>query len=147
MGESNPLVHVVLAFCIAGVFAPVVWIRQIQKLRFAFIFGVVMIFVTVFIISGFCFYYIAERDWTRPPAAYYAINPEHYWDMIGFSFFMFEGIGAVMPVMNACDSNAQRNFPYLIALALGSLCVLYILFSELCYFTWGDDLTESIVLE
>jgi amino acid permease len=67
--------------------------------------------------------------------------------MIGFSFFMFEGIGTVMPVMNACDKTAKKRFPWLIIAALGSLCTLYILFSELCYLTYGDGLQESIVLE
>ena len=67
--------------------------------------------------------------------------------MIGFSFFMFEGIGSVMPVMNACDDQAKENFPYLLAGALGTLCSIYILFSELCYFTFGNNLNEAIVMQ
>jgi len=67
--------------------------------------------------------------------------------MIGFSFFMFEGIGCVMPVMNACDTRAQKNFPCLLAAALGTLCTLYIVFSEICYYNFGDDLHESIVMQ
>ena len=67
--------------------------------------------------------------------------------MIGFSFFMFEGIGCVMPVMNACDSKTKDNFPFLIGAALGSLCTMYILFSQICYFCFGNNLTESIVMQ
>lgn len=66
--------------------------------------------------------------------------------MIGFSFFMFEGIGSVMPVMNACNQEAKNNFPYLIAGALITLCTMYILFSELCYYTFGNHLDEAIVM-
>ena len=67
--------------------------------------------------------------------------------MIGFSFFMFEGIGCVMPVMNACDKRAQNNFPFLLAAALGTLCTMHILFSEICYYNFGDNLHEAIVMQ
>ena len=61
-----------------------------------------MIGIAIITISGFCFYDIQQRQF-KQPEVYYAVNPDRYWDMIGFSFFMFEGIGSVMPVMNACD--------------------------------------------
>ena len=60
---------------------------------------------------------------------------------------MFEGIGAVMPVMNACNDNARQKFPYILAGALATLCTTYILFSQLCYFTWGSNLDQSIVTQ
>jgi amino acid permease len=69
-----------------------------------------------------------------------------YFDMIGFSFFMFEGIGCVMPVMNACTPEVHKKFPTILAAALATLCTTYILFSELCYYTFGRDLNESIVM-
>ena len=75
------------------------------------------------------------------------INETRYWDMIGFSFFMFEGIGCVMPVMDACGTEARKKYPYLIAAALTTLCSIYIGFSELCYYTYGSNLTESIVMQ
>ena len=70
-----------------------------------------MIFVTVLTISIYCFMQIHERDWAHWEMIkdeYFAVNPDRYWDMIGFSFFMFEGIGCVMPVMNACDEQAKK---------------------------------------
>jgi amino acid permease len=72
---------------------------------------------------------------------------ESYWDMIGFSFFMFEGIGSVMPIMNASNSEAKARFPCLIGFALATLCTIYILFSELCYYNFGDGLNEPIVMQ
>jgi amino acid permease len=88
-------------------FAPLTWVRKIEKFRYGFIFGVAMILVAVLTISGFCYSFISKRDYIRPQSGYFAINMDRYWDMIGFSFFMFEGIGSVMPVMNACDEKAK----------------------------------------
>lgn len=110
-------------------------------------FGVAMILLTVVTISCYCFGMLRKRDFEPPTReGYYSINKSSYWDMIGFSFFMFEGIGCVMPVMNACDQRSKENFRYLLAAALGTLCTVYILFSELCYYTFGNDLKESIVM-
>ena len=106
-----------------------------------------MILISVLTISVYCFGMISEREFIRPPGGYFSINKDRYWDMLGFSFYMFEGIGAVMPVMSACNSDAKRHFPYLIAAALSTLCTIYILFSEICYYCFGNNLNESIVMQ
>jgi len=67
--------------------------------------------------------------------------------MIGFSFFMFEGIGTVMPIMHASNQESRNKFPTLIFAALGTLVTLYILFSSICYYTFGNDLSEAIIME
>ena len=120
--------------------------RDLEKFKYGFMLGVSMILLAVLTISYFCYDKIKERGFEKPPSGYYSINNDRYWDMIGFSFFMFEGIGSVMPVMNACDERAQQKFPYILAGALATLCTIYILFSELCYYTFGDDLKEAIVM-
>ena len=111
-------------------------------------FGVFMILIAIITISCYCLGIISRRDYEPPTyQGYYSINKSSYWDMIGFSFFMFEGIGSVMPVMNACNKEAKDNFSYLLTGALGTLCTLYILFAELCYYTFGNGLSESIVMQ
>jgi amino acid permease len=105
-----------------------------------------MIFVTCLVISIFDISEIAERDGIKPKSGYDAINDETYFDMIGFSFFMFEGIGAVMPVMNACSPEVHQNFPYILVAALGTLCTVYIIFSEINYYTFGNGLNQPIVM-
>ena len=95
--------HFFIAILIICTFGPLTWVRRIQRFRFAFIFGVMMIVLALFTISIYCFDILSKRDYIRPPDGYFAINNDRYWDMIGFSFFMFEGIGSVMPVMNACN--------------------------------------------
>ena len=65
--------------------------------------------------------------------------------MIGFSFFMFEGIGGVMPLMSATKN--RESFPSILASAMGSLCLIYIFFATLCYYTFGSDLDQPIIME
>ena len=79
--------------------------RPNQDTKHGFMLAVAMILVTIITITGFCIHMLSERDWVAPPG-HYALNSNRYWDMIGFSFFMFEGIGCVMPVMNACNEKS-----------------------------------------
>lgn len=65
--------------------------------------------------------------------------------MWGISFFMYEGVGSVLPVMEA--SKYRENFSSLMIGALLSLCTIHILFSELCYYYFGDNLIEPLVTE
>ena len=136
-----------ISIFVISLFTPLTWIRNLEKFRYGFMIGVCMILLAVVTISYFCFDQISERNFERPASGYYSVNKDRYWDMIGFSFFMFEGIGTIMPVMNACDQKAQKNFPYILVGALATLCSIYVLFSELCYFTFGNDLDEAIVMQ
>jgi hypothetical protein len=65
--------------------------------------------------------------------------------MWGLSFGMYEGVGSVMPILEASDY--RDNFSVLLVSALVTLCSIHIYFSELCYYYWGDKLTEPIVTE
>ena len=64
---------------------------------------------------------------------------------LGFAIYSFEGIGIVMPVMHACEKPEQ--FYTIFVCAIATLTVIMIAFSELCYFTWGSNLTEPIITE
>ena len=58
---------------------------------------------------------------------------------------MFEGIPAVLPIMEA--SEARENFSHLLAAALFTLLVIDITFAELSYYCYGDALTEPLVMQ
>lgn len=60
--------------------------------------------------------------------------------MWALSFYMFEGVGSVLPVMEA--STMKDNFSVLLGCALGTLLCVHIYFSELSYYTFGDSLKE-----
>lgn len=72
-----------------------------------------------------------------------AVNPVNFWYMIGFSFYSFEGIGVVMPVME--NTKNPENFSKILSSALITLAFLYVLFATPCYYYFGDNV-ENIVI-
>lgn len=73
-------------------------------------------------------------------------NEDNYAIMLGMSYATYEGIGAVLPIMEAADKNAKENFSLLIGLALATICLVHITFSEVTYYAYGDDITETIII-
>ena len=65
--------------------------------------------------------------------------------MIGFAFFMFEGIPCLLPVMREVEN--PHLLPTITILAICSLCVMYMTFSSICYYAWGTTLDEPVVTE
>ena len=122
------------------IYAPLSWVRKIQKFSIAFILGNFLILLTVCVIFGFCFKFLYENG---PGPGFVPINYSLFWNTVGFAVYSFEGIGVVMPIMSTC--NCPEKFPKLLAGAIISLTVFYIIFAELCYYTWGNYLTEPIV--
>lgn len=64
--------------------------------------------------------------------------------MLGLAFYTYEGIGSVLPIMEASD--AKEHFTLILALALGSLCLIHLTFTELVYYAYGDDITEPVII-
>jgi len=65
--------------------------------------------------------------------------------MIGFAFFMFEGIGCLLPVMR--ETERPEQFSKITVAAILTLLFINVTFSSLCYYAWGSDLTEPVVTE
>jgi amino acid permease len=93
-GDTNPWYY---AIGIIVVYSPLAWVRKLQYFSFGYVIGNVMILVTVSVIS----YYSLDLLIKNGPKTeeFYAVNTVKEWDMIGFSFYCFEGIGAVLPIM------------------------------------------------
>lgn len=87
---------------------------------------------------------IAEHDNEAGPG-WQAFNENRYYIMISLAFYMFEGIGSLLPVMEASES--KDNFNVLVGSALATLCCIHILFSELSYYTYANDLNEPILIQ
>ena len=64
--------------------------------------------------------------------------------MLGLSFFQYEGIGTLLPIMEASD--AKDNMICLTVASLATLVTSHIIFSELIYYAYGSNLTEPIVI-
>ena len=103
-----------------------------------------MIVLAVIITSIFAVGVIHEQG-NVPGPDYVALNQDSYLSMIGFAFFMFEGIGCLLPVMREVEK--PKDFPYIVVAAISTLCIVYLAFSSLCYYTWGGSLDEPVVTE
>ena len=71
--------------------------RDLETFKAGFVFGFAMIVITIVVISSFCVSMNMSKIVNTP--GFVPINESSYWSMIGFSFFMFEGIGGLMPLM------------------------------------------------
>jgi hypothetical protein len=105
-----------------------------------FVLAVLCILTAVLATGAYAGGLIVENGGEPGPG--YSPVTSDYFLMIGFAFFMFEGIGSLLPIMR--ETAVPDLFPYLAAGALGTLATIYIAFSSLCYYTWGTDLTESV---
>ena len=62
-----------------------------------FLVGNLLIFTTVLVVSGYCFYELAENG---PGPGLTAFDSNGFWAMVGFAIYSYEGIGIVMPVLS-----------------------------------------------
>ena len=62
---------------------------------------------------------------------------DKYWSTIGFSFYAFEGIGTLLPIM--IETESPKHFPSTVKCALISLSLYFTLFGFSCYMYFGDD--------
>ena len=102
-----------------------------------------MILVGVLTTTYFAAGLVIEQEGHGPD--FVALNEDSYWGMVGFAFFMFEGIGCLLPVMR--ETEKPEQLPCITVCCLVMLCTIYVSFSGLCYYAWGSDLTEPVVTE
>lgn len=57
---------------------------------------------------------------------------------------MFEGIPSVLPIMEASD--CKEEFNYILVAALSTLLLIDIIFAELCYYAFGDNIKEPLIM-
>ena len=92
----------VFGLCIWMAYTPINWIRRLEYFSQAFIFAVSMIILAVIVTSVFAFGLVQDNA-GEPGPDFVPINQESYWGMVGFAFFMFEGIGCLLPVMRETE--------------------------------------------
>lgn len=124
------------------VFSPLAWQRDIGVFKFGMMFGFAMIVISLIVISCFCININMKQ--LEPAPGFIAFNEDSYWSFIGFSFFMFEGIGGVMPLMALAED--RKTYITLLKGCLLLLCFTYIAFAELCYYTYGKNLDAPIIM-
>lgn len=126
-----------------AVFAPITWVRTLEVFQYGNVYSIIVVYLMIITIAVFCSYQINEQG-NQPGENWTAFNNHEFITMIGLSFFQYEGIGTLLPVMEASD--AKESMISLTIASLATLVTSHIIFSELIYYTYGQNLTEPIVI-
>lgn len=129
------------AMGLIALYSPLAWVRNLQYFSFGYQIGMMMILFTTLLISLFSIIKYAEMGPIQP--GFQAINTSKMWDTIGFSFYCFEGIGTVMPIMREAEEPEKftRNLTY----GMVTLSLYFSYFGLTCYNYFGHQ-DESIVI-
>ena len=79
-------------------YSPLAWVKNIKKFAFAYIIGNAMIVFTAIVVCGYATKGLIKNGPLNQDS-FQAVNTKNMWDMVGFSFYCFEGIGVVLPIM------------------------------------------------
>ena len=131
--DSGKLMY---AIVVVVILTPLAWERNIAKFSFTFLIGNFLILTTVLVTSGYAISVISEQGGKGPGIV--AFNSSEYLTTLGMCIYGFEGIGVVMPIMQTCDS--PEKFNKIVVMAVLTLAAAFIIFSEICYFAWGENM-------
>jgi len=129
----------IIAFVFMVLFIFISYVRKIQIFAKMHIFADITIVVTLFIIFLYGIIYMSNYHKSTkilPPV--YMINPVTWTDAIGFSVYLFEGIGLVLPVQQVTKN--QEDFPRIINYCLLTQAVVLPLYGLFCILAWGNAL-------
>jgi amino acid permease len=116
--------------CILSVLA---WVRNIAVFSFTFLIANILLLVSVIVISGYSTKNLIDNG-ISPTAE--AFIPEGVWTMVGFAVYAFEGIGILMPVMQASD--CPEKFDGILISAILTLSVAFCIFGTVTYLAFGN---------
>lgn len=71
-----------------------------------------------------------------------AVNTSGMWSMVGFSIYVFEGIGVLMPVMQA--SEVPEDFDKIFICANITITIIYVSLGTCAYLAYGNLHVQSI---
>lgn len=108
------------------------WVRNIANFSFTFLFANVAMFTVVLCIMIYSMVHIYNQGLAEHLQL---VNTSNMWSMVGFSIFTYEGIGILMPVMQACE--CPEKFDQILVAAIMTLTVAYIIFGNVCYMAFG----------
>lgn len=118
-------------------------VRTVEKFRIGYIVACCIVVFMYFVVVSFCSIRIHDNDNEAGPD-WVPFNESEFLIMIGMAFGQYEGVGAVLPIMEASD--AKPIFHWLIGAGLATLCTLHITLSELVYYAYGSEVSEPIII-
>ena len=140
--ETDPNKTIIAAITIV-ILAPLSWVRAVEKFQTGYIFSVLVLLGLVIIVSTFIFLDLSDHEWQAGPD-WTPFNESGYITMWGISFYTMR-VNSILPVMDA--SSYKDKFHYLLIGALTLLLCVHLYFSSLCYYNYGSNLNEPLVIE
>jgi hypothetical protein len=125
------------------VFAPITWVRTLEVFQYGNVYSIIVVYLMIITITVFCAMHITENNSESGPG-WEAFNNKEFVTMCGLAFFQYEGIGTLLPVMEA--SSARDSMIFLTIASLVTLFCSHVAFSEMIYYSYGHDLNEPIVI-
>ena len=104
-----------------------------------------MIGIAVGTTTYFAVHQLESDEVSAPAPGYQAVNRESYWSMVGYAFYMYEGIGSLLPIMR--ETEKPENFVVTAVFAMFTILLVQVSFASLCYYTWGNEIVEPIITE
>jgi proton-coupled amino acid transporter len=123
------------------VYSPLAWVRKIAVFAKGFQLAMIMILISTVSIIAYSVWGLATTGPVND--GFHMFNEYKYWDMVGFSFYTFEGIGCLLPIMK--ESQNPERFPTILKLAMGTLALYMSLFACVAYKYFGTQ-AEPIVI-
>jgi hypothetical protein len=108
------------------------YVRNLAMFSFTFLIANLLIMLSIVIVSGYSIdMMLAEGvgPGTIP------FNTAHMWGTVGFSIYIFEGIGVLMPIMQACE--CPEIFDKLFMYAATTLIFIFCSLGSLSYIAYG----------
>jgi proton-coupled amino acid transporter len=130
-----------IAIFVTIVLTRIAVVRKLHKFSFAFMLGSLLILLVCIITIGFCITKISSEGVSDKFIPY---HEENIFGVIGFSVYVFEGIGTLMPIL--ATAQKPKEFPKVLLWAMLTLTVFYITFGEMGYAAYGDEMKNSIIL-
>jgi len=64
------------------------------------------------------------------------VNYEAMFSALGFAVYTYEGIGIIMPCMQACE--CPENFDYIYGAGIATITVIYLFYGTILYLAYGN---------
>ena len=116
--------------CVLSVLA---WVRNIAVFSFTFLIANILLLAATIIICSYSIKNLVDNGIHTSAVAF---NSGGVWTMVGFAVYVFEGIGILMPVMQASD--CPEKFDGILIAAVSTLSVAYCIFGTLAYLAYGN---------
>ena len=109
------------------------WVRNIAVFRFTFIFANFLLLSSIIIVIG---YSIDRLKDLGLPNDIVAVNTSGMWTNVGFAIYTFEGIGILMPCMQACE--VPDEFDNILIKAVITVTSLFLVYGTMSYVAYGN---------